>query len=367
MILDDEVAQQSERGFALQRVLGEQPQEHGVSAGRCRQPVAQCRAEREVAVQRAHVEEDRRVQERFCVGRPQPRAERGLPFDERQAPARIARHDLAVAQRESALRERFVHAAREADEGTSHGLDVPVDGRMKHEAVVLVRRECLLVAALRSEGEPAVAVTSDPAIVGDELECADRHEIVQRRDHPRQLLGRHRLLPEVARQFAHLAGGAGQCCQIGRVPDGGRDRGHAEAREREEIAVGDAAGRASVDHHHDVPESAFRHGQRGFVRHHVTRQAHRCRRHDRIHRTVDARVAQDHAVAQIAQREDADGVACIVRHDCGVGASETHPLEDGPQRFAGRADHVVCRQDVAERSLERLRTVAGGVDALRPA
>src|SRR5262247_3718159 len=99
---EHEIADEAERRLVLERVLRLR-----------REPRPKVRDEPTLAADRPEIEEDRRVEQRLRLGALDPIGELLLPLGVRKAPARVARHDLAAAQRVAAPVKREIHALRE--------------------------------------------------------------------------------------------------------------------------------------------------------------------------------------------------------------------------------------------------------------
>ena len=151
-----QLAEPAERRAVGQRVVGHLFQESGIGARALRDVGAQRVRELRLAPQWSEVEKDARGKEADGIAAVDPVLERGFPFVEARAPARIHRHHAAFAQRIPAVRERFVDRARERQEPLAEcfGRRAGLAGD-KDEAVVLVGGDGLLVAAFRTHPQPA--------------------------------------------------------------------------------------------------------------------------------------------------------------------------------------------------------------------
>src|SRR5688572_1349799 len=142
-------------------------------------PVAQPRCEGRVAVERAKVEADRRVEERPGFRAFDPAAHLVHPLLERETQPRVGSHDLPLAQREAARVERLVHAAGEGEEARADRLGGRAVVALEEQTVVLVGAEGLLEAPLAAEGEPAPTEVFEAMILALDLEDALAEAIVQ--------------------------------------------------------------------------------------------------------------------------------------------------------------------------------------------
>src|SRR5687767_12026412 len=145
-----EVADQSERRTYAQRGLGKRPQEGAVRLGLAQHAVTQLAGKARLAMDGTEVEEDAGVEQRLGIVVADPVVEHPPPLQAGEAPARVARHDVALAQRKAAGIQASVHLVGELEQ-------LPLVAAVD-EGVVLVGNEGLLPAAFASEREPAPAV-----------------------------------------------------------------------------------------------------------------------------------------------------------------------------------------------------------------
>ncbi len=108
-----------------------------------------------LAVEGPHVEEDRGVHQRLRAGVEHPLAEDALPAAQRQAPLRIARHHIAVAQRVAYGSKGLV---RTLSQGPQPGLDA-LSGLLIRRIgidhpVVLICPQAHFLAALTAQRHP---------------------------------------------------------------------------------------------------------------------------------------------------------------------------------------------------------------------
>ena len=149
------------------------------------------------------------------------------PFVEACTPPRVHRHDIALAERIAAAVQRLVDLARERQQPRPYRIRRErLVVRGEDEAVVLVRRDRLLAAALGSHPEPAQGKPGE--VVRGRLELEDAHGdlVVEARDHPRQLQRRPTLRDERQRERADISRAVDQRGNVRGAPDRRRDLAH---------------------------------------------------------------------------------------------------------------------------------------------
>ncbi len=312
-------------------------------------------------MQPAEIEEHSAVEQGLRIRFVHPRRELLLPLRDAQAPARIAGHDLALAQWKAAGSERFVHASREGREALSHSLGIAIRGIRKDDAVVLVGGQGLLVPALRPEREPAEWLPPRPTCHLLELDDTRGQQVVQRRHDPRELLGRNALRQKRTPQLPHRAGAHHQLLQGVGTPDRRAHRSQAHALQCEEVGLGDDSCGLSRLGDDEMVEAMARHRQRGFERHHRDRKADGVPRHDAVDGCVDTVFTQRDAVPEVAQREDARRRPVQSSHEYRSDAFALHRRQGGTHWGTHRAGHYWPPDHIPDRPVEWL---TGHADSL---
>ena len=283
------VAEETERRPGFERVLRHHPQEPLIVARDRVQPRPQVVRERGLAPERPEVEEDVRVQQRLRMRVPDPLAEPHPPLGRGEAPPRVARHDVALAQREAAGVERRVDRGGERQQPRPRGVGGPVG--VEHDGVVLIAREGLLVPAFAAEREPAEADAAEVVPLRLEHEDALGEPIVQRRDELRQRLRAHALREHASRQRPDLGGGALQAREIVRDLDRRDHLAHRLPLQGEEAPLRHDADELPAVAHEQVPDAVTRHHERRFVQRRARRQVDRIGRHVGADRVLERQPA----------------------------------------------------------------------------
>ena len=176
----DHFAPEIERDLRLQRVGGHQVKKGGCPDGQRQQMAAQAFAEIDVAVQRPQIEKDAGIEQRLRFRNADPVNEALLPFALRQAPFRVAGHDAAAAQAESAIGETSIDVLRKGQEQGPQRVGFMMIGGAEDQAVVLIADEGLFVPPLRTERQPAPRTGREAMTARGQFDDTPRKLVVER-------------------------------------------------------------------------------------------------------------------------------------------------------------------------------------------
>ena len=330
----------------VHRVVGHLLQETRVALRALHHVDPQLVGQRDVAEQRPEVEIDAGREQRLRVAAVDPAREHLFPGRVGQRQRRVARHDVALAQREAARRQRLVDEVGQLEQALADALAVDVQ-----DAVVLVGRDGLLAATLAAERQPAERLRIRLELRAGERQQAGRQLVVQVADQPRQLRGSDTLGDEVMRQPTDVGRHHAEPLDAVGPADRHRELPHREPVQREQVAFRDHAKHASAAsgplHHRDVADRVLRHQQGrvgcrvvGVERAHVAR-------HHRADRGRQRHLGQDHAADEVGACQDAaEAIAARgigLDHDDRTDVRLVHAAERLAQRRVGRAGQGPAR------------------------
>jgi len=349
VVLDHEVADPTKWRHHLEGVAGHHAQEGAVALGRPVEPGAQLVAEALVAVKHAEVEKDRGVEQGLRVGFADPVGEARLPLVQGQAQLRVARHDVALAQREAAGGEVVVDSLREREQAPARLVDLAARDHAEHDPVVLVGGQRLLVAPLRAERDPGEVDAEQVVALAGEHDDAAGQRVVEGGDELRQLLGTDALRDQVEGELADVRARALQGMDVGRVLDAGADLAQADALQREQVALGHHALEDAVRvHHQQVAHAVGRHLQGGVVGGGGGRQLVRIGGHQLADRAGEVEGGQDHPRQQVALGDDAHRPAFVVDHHHAAQAQLVHALERAARGRVSTHENRVLLDQLAQ-------------------
>jgi len=169
----DHIAPKIERNLYLQGIGS-----HQVEKGRClhrqrQQLAAQAFTQIGVAAKRLQVEKDAGIEQCSWFRNTHPLDELLLPFIERQAPGRVAGHDPAAAQLESAVGEASIDVLGKGQEQRPQSIGFMMIGRAEDQPVVLIADKGLFVAPLRTERQPAPGTGRQAVAARGQFDDAD--------------------------------------------------------------------------------------------------------------------------------------------------------------------------------------------------
>ena len=262
-----------------------------------------------------------------------PVGELDFPFLERQAPLRVAGHDIALAQREAAAIKILVHIEREGEESRLECfLGLPFRYR-EDDAVVLVSAERLLVAPFRTEGEPRPLNAVEIVVLEVELDDALGQGVVEGGDELRQLAGPDPLGQHVECKLADIGGGLLQFCNAGRRLDRLADLAQAYALQCKQVALGNDARQPALGvGHQNVADAVGGHGQHRVVGGRLLLEHEGRRRHRLADRRGLRQIGEDHAVEDVGAGEYPERLAILGGDDQRTDTRLGHHL----QRLANR-------------------------------
>ena len=352
LLLQDETAEEAQRRLVLDGSLRQVGEEELGGRRLLEEVLAQLVEQPRVAIDRAHVEEDARSENRVGHRLGQPGGELLLPTVERDPPPRIGRHDIARAPRVAAFDEGVAHEARQRLEVCRVlGLDVVVED----EGVVLVGSQCLFLAGPGPEGDPAVWHRRWAEVLLGQAEQPTFHGIPDGGHDPADVLGGGVLVDEEfddrGKAFAHL-GDRADVVRLGDVAD--EVDGVGLLQPHEISRRDDALGSALRVEDRQVVDVAAGHLHEHLEGQRVTRPDERIRRHDARHRQVGVDPGGDDPVAQIPVGDDPDELALVEDQQAGdpVLAHRSGGLLDGGGRCHphGRSADDVGRAGLEDRA-----------------
>ena len=329
------------------------------AAGR-RERLAELRAQRELAVHGAQVEEDADAQHGFRVGQRRPVAKMREPIRDRLSPLVRGRHHLTRAVRIAAGVEPVADDACQCREIRRRCRRCVVG---VHEPVVLVglagsvrrapasRRRATHTGAgegpSRCSARPSSRrVTASLSVVSTFGTCSARMPEATSNSNRRGICGRSRPEPRPKLAFWTCAARYSGCrvCSVMRSRVVTMPNDASVARERQ---VMDPA----ADHRED----AFEHRARGIERQRVVR-------HDRRYGFGRVASLREHAVAQVAVGHDAAHLLALGDEQRGNSVLRHRACRRCDRGFRGRDDQLAARELAHRRHEQRL---AGRVARLR--
>ncbi len=330
-----EAAETADRRPDLERVQRHVIEEDGVALGLREHVLEQRVGEALVAVHAPQIEEDGRVQQGRRRRRADPPGELRLPFGDAQAQVRIARHDVALAQREAAGVQRLVDGPREIEQAGADALAVAAVGRQEHDAVVLIGDEPLLLARLRAEGEPAERRGEFPSRP-QHRQQAPRDAAVHRRHQAHELADLHPLPEDALAEFPHLARELHQFVDAARLVDRLEHVRDSLLLRAKDVAFGHQADHLPLGAlQQQMAELALRHLDAGLEHRRGVLDAARGRRHHLCHRRRVRKPLRDAARDEVGVGHDAlDGIRRADEHRADPALD--HQRRDVGDRIPGR-------------------------------
>ena len=142
------------------------------------------------------------MQQRLRFAAVDPVGKAGLPFLQRQAPLRVARHDVAGTPAEAAAIEQAIGAVGEDQQPCPLGFATDKDDR-----IVLVGVYGLFLTAFAAERQPAHADVVQPVALRRKRQDTGGQRVVEVGDGARQACGGFAVLQQLERQAPDITGG----------------------------------------------------------------------------------------------------------------------------------------------------------------
>jgi len=347
-------AEPVQRRAKVQGVGRQQPQKARVPGRLLADQRAQRRRQPGLAGDGPQVKEDAGLEQVLRLAVRHPAAEGRCPFRNGLRAGGLARHDAALAQRETAGVQHLVGVAGHDEPAFALGR---ADLVIQHQAVVLVGGDGLLAAPLGAKGHPAGAGQVQPVLRRQQDQHAFHQGVVELADQVGQRAGGQPLSQQLPRQGRNLRGQRLQRGQVRRAAQRAAQLAQGSTLQREQVALGHQADHPAALGQGHVADAVARHQRSGLLQWLFDVQCVHGRTHHRPQRGasgVQRRLGQHHAGQEIVPGEDAQRHALRIQGQHGPHAVRVHQAQGLVQGGVGRDGHGRAAQQRGQGLLKAL-------------